>query len=112
MPRMTSTRRSSKRSRSDRRRGGLCRSPRADRGADRAAAVIRRRELLSIDRCARRHWFRYVAGLREPQLKRRGTAEQSNAIRRGLIVHDVLEHYEDDVELGDPDRGGDRPVGS
>ena len=57
-------------------------------------------ELLSLSRCPRRHWFRYVAGLREPPISHAGTGEHTSAIRRGLIVHDVLEHYADDEELG------------
>jgi ATP-dependent helicase/nuclease subunit A len=70
-----------------------------------AAAVFGRgrhsaTELLSVNRCERRHWFRYVEGLREPPLRSTGSANQSNAIRRGLIVHDVLENYEEEVELG------------
>lgn len=57
-------------------------------------------ELLSVNRCQRRHWFRYVEGLREPPLRHGSSVNQSNAIRRGLIVHDVLENYEEEVELG------------
>ena len=57
-------------------------------------------ELLSMARCERRHWFRYVAGLREPQLRHHSSTEYGNAIRRGLVVHDVLERYIDDIELG------------
>lgn len=57
-------------------------------------------ELLSADRCARRHWLRYVVGLKEPSLRATKSDGQTNAIRRGLIVHDVLEHYQEEVELG------------
>jgi ATP-dependent helicase/nuclease subunit A len=57
-------------------------------------------EMLSLSRCPQRHWFRYVAGLREPPVTRTGTKEHTSAIRRGLIVHDVLENYDEDVELG------------
>jgi len=57
-------------------------------------------ELLSLDRCQRRHWLRYVVGLREPAIASHGGGEHNNAIRRGLIVHDVLENYEEDLELG------------
>lgn len=56
-------------------------------------------ELLTISRCARRHYLRYTIGLREPTLQRRGDGERS-AVRRGLVVHDVLENYDDDVALG------------
>ncbi|HEY6826559.1 MAG TPA: PD-(D/E)XK nuclease family protein, partial [Gemmatimonadaceae bacterium] len=57
-------------------------------------------ELLSMSRCERRHWFRYVAGLKEPALHEHTKKDASNAIRRGLVVHDVLENYQEDVELG------------
>lgn len=57
-------------------------------------------ELLSVNRCERRHWLRYVEGLREPPLRRGSSVNQSTAIRRGLIVHDVLENYDEEVELG------------
>ena len=53
-----------------------------------------------MDRCERRHWLRYVVGLKEPPLRARGGGEHTNAFRRGLIVHDVLENYEEDLELG------------
>jgi ATP-dependent helicase/nuclease subunit A len=57
-------------------------------------------ELIAMDRCERRHWLRYVVGLREPAFQARGGGEHTNAIRRGLVVHDVLENYEEDLELG------------
>jgi ATP-dependent helicase/nuclease subunit A len=57
-------------------------------------------ELLSMSRCEQRHWFRYVAGLKEPALHEHTKAASSNAIRRGLVVHDVLENYHEDLELG------------
>lgn len=57
-------------------------------------------ELMAVNRCERRHWLRYIVGLREPALRRRTSGEHTNAIRRGLIVHDVLENYQQDVELG------------
>jgi ATP-dependent helicase/nuclease subunit A len=56
-------------------------------------------ELLTISRCGRRHYLRYTVGLREPPLRRRGDAERS-AVRRGLVIHDVLENYAEDVALG------------
>jgi CRISPR/Cas system-associated exonuclease Cas4 (RecB family) len=55
-------------------------------------------ELLAFRRCARKHWFKYVAGLREPP-GRRDTTEGLDAITRGLIVHDVLERLEEEAEL-------------
>jgi ATP-dependent exoDNAse (exonuclease V) beta subunit len=57
-------------------------------------------ELLSVNRCERRHWLRYLEGVREPPLRGGSSANQSSAIRRGLIVHDVLENYNEEVELG------------
>jgi hypothetical protein len=55
-------------------------------------------ELMVWTRCARRHWFKYVAGLREPQVRRSGEAFTS-AVVRGQIVHDVLEHAETEAEF-------------
>jgi ATP-dependent helicase/nuclease subunit A len=55
-------------------------------------------EMRSFDRCERRHWFRYSAGLREPPVERSG-AGFMDAIRRGQIVHDVLEHLAEEDEL-------------
>ena len=56
-------------------------------------------ELLSLERCAKRRWFKYVARLREPTLPVRELAGESNAIARGLIVHEVLEKLREDSEL-------------
>jgi hypothetical protein len=45
-----------------------------------------------------RHYFKYVAGVREPAVAvPAGVREQ--AILRGLIVHDVLEHLREEAEL-------------
>jgi len=55
-------------------------------------------ELLAWARCPKKHWFRYIAGLQEPALDR-NSAEYGDAIARGQIVHDVLEHYDDDADL-------------
>ncbi len=55
-------------------------------------------EFLSHVRCARRHWFRYTLGIREPEM--RASKEQLiSAVARGQIVHDVLERYEADLEV-------------
>jgi ATP-dependent helicase/nuclease subunit A len=51
-------------------------------------------ELMAWERCGRRHWFRYVAGVREPEVERGGDSYLS-AVARGQIVHDVLEHHGD-----------------
>ena len=64
------------------------------RGLDRHSAT----ELLTWSRCPRRHGFRYVLGLREPRVQRDGDAF-IDAVARGLIVHDVLEHLREDEEL-------------
>lgn len=67
-----------------------------------AATAGRRRhsatELLAFARCPRRHWFRYVAGLPEPDVERGGSGFIS-AVKRGLIVHDVLERLREEAEL-------------
>ena len=55
-------------------------------------------ELMLHARCARRHWFRYIARLREPPVERSGPAYMS-AIARGQIVHEVLELLEREDEL-------------
>jgi ATP-dependent helicase/nuclease subunit A len=55
-------------------------------------------ELLALARCARRHWLRYVVGLREPPVERSGSNFES-AVVRGQIVHDVLEHLDEETEL-------------
>jgi ATP-dependent exoDNAse (exonuclease V) beta subunit len=54
--------------------------------------------LLTHARCGKRHWFRYVAGLREPEPF--GTrAALVSAVARGQIVHDVIERYDEELEL-------------
>lgn len=53
--------------------------------------------LMSHRRCPRRHWLRYVAGLKEPQVPRDGQGYLS-AIARGQIVHDVLEQLQEDAD--------------
>jgi len=55
-------------------------------------------ELLAWERCPRKHWFKYVAGLQEPAVDRDGAA-YNDAIVRGQIVHDVLEFYDDASDL-------------
>jgi ATP-dependent helicase/nuclease subunit A len=55
-------------------------------------------ELLTFSRCRRKHWFTYQAGLREPPVDR-ASAEFLDAVTRGQIVHDVLEHLREQDEL-------------
>lgn len=46
--------------------------------------------LMAQRRCPRRHWLRYVMGLKEPSVERAGQGFLG-AIARGQIVHEVLE---------------------
>ncbi len=55
-------------------------------------------QLLTFSRCPRRHWFKYVVGVREPEVDRT-SAEFIDAVTRGRIVHDVLEHLRERDEL-------------
>lgn len=55
-------------------------------------------EFLVHSRCPRRHWFRYVAAVPEPALDA-SEEELVSAVRRGQIVHEVLERIHDDEEL-------------
>jgi hypothetical protein len=55
-------------------------------------------ELVTYSRCARKHWFAYVAGVREPEVNRE-SPEFIGAATRGQIVHDVLEHLREQDEL-------------
>lgn len=54
--------------------------------------------LMMHERCARRHWLRYVMGLKEPEVERGGPGFVS-ALARGQIVHDVLEHRREELSL-------------
>jgi ATP-dependent helicase/nuclease subunit A len=54
--------------------------------------------LTSYTRCARRHWFRYALGLREPPVEREGP-EFGSAVARGQIVHDVLERLREEADV-------------
>jgi ATP-dependent helicase/nuclease subunit A len=55
-------------------------------------------EMLGFARCARRHWFKYVLGLREPAVDTASTGF-IDAVTRGTIVHDVLERLREEDEL-------------
>ncbi|MGE0552549.1 MAG: UvrD-helicase domain-containing protein [Gemmatimonadales bacterium] len=57
-------------------------------------------EALVLSRCEMKHWFQYVMGLREPPMRRSGAAF-GGAVARGQIVHDVLEQYRIEAELGE-----------
>jgi ATP-dependent helicase/nuclease subunit A len=54
--------------------------------------------LMGFHRCARRHWIKYVAGLREPAVPGSEGA-LIDAMVRGQIVHDVLERCREEDEL-------------
>ncbi len=54
-------------------------------------------ELLVFERCPRQHWYRYLAGIREPARGGGAPAWRSASVR-GQVVHDVLEHL---LELED-----------
>jgi len=56
--------------------------------------------LLAWQRCQRRHWLRYVVGLREPEVERTGQ-DYMNAIARGQVVHEVLERLKGEAEFDD-----------
>jgi ATP-dependent helicase/nuclease subunit A len=55
-------------------------------------------EMLAFSRCERRHWFKYVQGLREPPVDR-ASDDFIAAVKRGQIIHDVLEHLRQEDEL-------------
>ena len=55
-------------------------------------------EFLAWSRCPERHYLRYVAGLREPAVTG-GRGAREDAVRRGVIVHDVLERLREEAEL-------------
>ncbi len=55
-------------------------------------------EMLAFARCERRHWFKYVQGIREPPVDR-AHDDFITAVKRGQIVHDVLEHLWQEDEL-------------
>ncbi len=55
-------------------------------------------EMLTFVRCQRRHWLKYVRGLREPPVEHESD-EFISAIARGQIVHDVLERMQEEDEL-------------
>lgn len=60
--------------------------------------------LMTFQRCERRHWLRYVAGVPEPRPPRAAPpspagAEHGVPVVHGQIVHDVLERLRDEAEL-------------
>ncbi|MDQ6737786.1 MAG: UvrD-helicase domain-containing protein, partial [Gemmatimonadota bacterium] len=64
-------------------------------------------ELMSFQKCERRHWLKRVAGLDEPVVTMSDAGSDiaasggMSAIQYGVIVHDVLEHADDDVDIGE-----------
>jgi ATP-dependent helicase/nuclease subunit A len=55
-------------------------------------------EYLAHTRCPKKHWFKYIKGVREPDVDR-SDGGFIKAIVRGQIVHDVLEHMQEQDEL-------------
>lgn len=55
-------------------------------------------EFLAWSRCPERHYLRYVVGIREPAITG-GRGAREDAVRRGVIVHDVLERLREEAEL-------------
>lgn len=77
--------------------------------------------LMAFGRCERRHWLRYVAGVREPEMARfdqPGAAGTGGGrpVVHGQIVHDVLERLGEVAELealleeAIQERDGDAPA--
>jgi ATP-dependent helicase/nuclease subunit A len=58
-------------------------------------------ELMLHERCERKHWFKYIAGISEPAAEGTGRRKDEliSALKKGQIVHDVLENLEEEVEL-------------
>ncbi len=56
-------------------------------------------EFLTYTRCPRRHWFKYVVGIREPPLAAAERDALISAVQRGQIVHDVLERLREEADL-------------
>ncbi|HEX9107320.1 MAG TPA: PD-(D/E)XK nuclease family protein, partial [Longimicrobiales bacterium] len=54
-------------------------------------------ELMVFQRCPRRHWLRYIAGIREPAVALGGPSWKSAAVK-GTVVHDVLEHLREEED--------------
>lgn len=54
--------------------------------------------LMTYQRCPRRHWLRYVAGLKEPVVPRSG-GDYLSALSRGQVIHEVLEQLEEDADV-------------
>lgn len=55
--------------------------------------------LMAHARCPKRYWLKYVAGLREPAAFGPRGDVLLPAVTRGQIVHDVIERYEEELEL-------------
>jgi len=54
--------------------------------------------LMTHARCPRRHWLRYVAGLKEPEVPRSG-GDYLSALARGQVIHEVLEQLEEEADV-------------
>lgn len=55
-------------------------------------------ELLTFSRCSKKHWFKYVVGVREPEVDLHSN-DFIDAVTRGQIIHDVLERLSEEDEL-------------
>ncbi|MEN8374018.1 MAG: UvrD-helicase domain-containing protein [Gemmatimonadota bacterium] len=59
-------------------------------------------QLLARERCQKRHWFKYVLQVPEPDIElHAGDDALIRGVVRGRIVHEVLERYRDPEELAD-----------
>jgi ATP-dependent helicase/nuclease subunit A len=58
-------------------------------------------ELMLYERCPRKHWFKYIAGISEPAIATSGRRKDElvSALKKGQIVHDVLENLEEELKL-------------
>lgn len=58
-------------------------------------------ELMLHEKCERKHWFKYIAGISEPAIEGTGRRKDElvSALKKGQIVHEVLENLQEEVEL-------------
>ena len=65
-------------------------------------------QLMAYERCGRRHWFKYIIGLKEPRPETTGHDASGEGrhhgltpVEHGLVVHDVLERWEAEGALSE-----------